>query len=538
MAMAIKKDQQGQAQSPKGYTPEAERALLACLLLEPSDYDVILAQFPLTPACFSAEYEAIFEAMQQLHRAGIPADFVAMADTLYAAGWTATDMILLDDLMAQHLTITNVHYYAAKVAKAAYERMAGQAFMVAYQYAAQGDIAGAQERLAERLTEIALLNATVQDPFWDLDVILARPDPVWLLGGILQENTTAILVADSGAGKTWLAWDWSLCIMTGMAWLGRSVKQGHVFYLAGEGIGDVKNRVKGWLDIKHIDYACVRPYLHFDPKVPQLLKDGDVDVLIARMRATLPDDEQPRLIVLDTISTALDGGDINEHKDMSAVLRAANRIKNATGATVLMLTHTNKMGAIIGSIATKADSDCTIIAHRAEDTPNELELRCLKQRGADFFDTFRVGFTKAATDETANRTIRLIHSLETVQPSVPPLRETHHAVKALHAIISHADGAEGVKATQWEQATDLRGGTWDRTKNFLLTHQLVERQPGKFGKFIVTDRGIVWYEEHKNDPIPTNAPNAPERTNSLAGAFNTENAPENAPDTQPLWDEE
>ena len=77
---------------------------------------------------------------------------------------------------------------------------------------------------------------------------MARPDPVWLVRDVLPEGGLVTLYGQSGGGKTFVALDLALRIATGMNWWGkRSVQQGLVAYIAGEGVGGLKNRIRAWL---------------------------------------------------------------------------------------------------------------------------------------------------------------------------------------------------------------------------------------------------------------------------------------------------
>src|SRR5258708_21582640 len=52
----------------------------------------------------------------------------------------------------------------------------------------------------------------------------------------------------------------------------------------------------------------------------------------------------PRLIILDTLSRCMVGGDENSSKDMGLFVEACAEIQRATGATILVIHHTGKNG--------------------------------------------------------------------------------------------------------------------------------------------------------------------------------------------------
>src|SRR5688572_20189530 len=89
------------------------------------------------------------------------------------------------------------------------------------------------------MSEAKLLN------FTRADRVEFKPTD-WLIDGWLVKDTLAGLVAHSGACKSFLAIDWACRVATGSLWFGRNVKQGAVFYLAGEGRTGHRKRIAAW----------------------------------------------------------------------------------------------------------------------------------------------------------------------------------------------------------------------------------------------------------------------------------------------------
>src|SRR5947209_2819298 len=57
----------------------------------------------------------------------------------------------------------------------------------------------------------------------------------WLIEGLLPASSLAVLAGGSGVGKSFIALDIACSIASGIDWHGRSVMQGDVVYVAGEG---------------------------------------------------------------------------------------------------------------------------------------------------------------------------------------------------------------------------------------------------------------------------------------------------------------
>src|ERR1700744_6409506 len=77
--------------------------------------------------------------------------------------------------------------------------------------------------------------------------LLALPDPEWLIEGILPQGGLAVLYGPPGAGKSFLALDWSMSVDRGREWSGRQVRQGAALYICAERTSGLKQRVGAWL---------------------------------------------------------------------------------------------------------------------------------------------------------------------------------------------------------------------------------------------------------------------------------------------------
>ena len=70
--------------------------------------------------------------------------------------------------------------------------------------------------------------------------------PNWLVQGLFESETLALLVGASGCCKTFLALDFACSITSGKDWNGRAVKKGLVVYLCGEGESGLGRRINVW----------------------------------------------------------------------------------------------------------------------------------------------------------------------------------------------------------------------------------------------------------------------------------------------------
>lgn len=92
------------------------------------------------------------------------------------------------------------------------------------------------------------------------DQIEMRP-PHWLLRGMLERDTFALIFGDPGCGKSFLAIDWACRVATGTPWRGQAVKGGPVVYVAGEGQQGFGRRIRAWSEHHGVSLAGVPLYL-------------------------------------------------------------------------------------------------------------------------------------------------------------------------------------------------------------------------------------------------------------------------------------
>ena len=103
--------------------------------------------------------------------------------------------------------------------------------------------------------------------------ILANLQPIeWRIQDILVENSFYFDFGDSGSYKTFVAIDRLMCIACGIDYHGHGVKQGPVFYIAGEGQQGIGRRLAAW-HISHKTKAADVPF--FVAKVPTQLMDPE-----------------------------------------------------------------------------------------------------------------------------------------------------------------------------------------------------------------------------------------------------------------------
>lgn len=161
-----------------------------------------------------------------------------------------------------------------------------------------------------------------------------------LVEGLLGRGTMAVFYGDSNSGKTFAAIDLGASICRCVPWQGRNCDTGLVVYLATEAAASVQLRLRAY-------------QRHHKQQVPGFvivqspinLFDGTADT--TAVIALIEELEREHgakavLIIGDTLARISAGANENSGEDMGVVLRNADAIRGATGATFLWIHHCGK----------------------------------------------------------------------------------------------------------------------------------------------------------------------------------------------------
>ncbi len=178
----------------------------------------------------------------------------------------------------------------------------------------------------------------------------------YLIKHWLDEGALSVVYGASNSGKTFFALDIASHISLGWKWRGHNTKDGSVIYIAGEGAGGISERLEAFrLHHEIDDYGelfILRSALTLSGE------DANIDDFIS----LLEDIPNKKLIIVDTLARNMGAGDENSTKDMNEFVRQCDKLRDETGAHVMIIHHTGKeegRGAR-GSSALKAAIDTEI----------------------------------------------------------------------------------------------------------------------------------------------------------------------------------
>lgn len=212
--------------------------------------------------------------------------------------------------------------------------------------------------------------------------------PEWIIDGLLERNTFSVCFGAPAAGKTFLVLDMALCVATGRQFHGHDVKQGSVFYIAGEGHNGFARRAAAWAKDNDVSLKGV-PFFKSSRSIV-LTEQESVDEMMEVVAQMVEQYGHPEMIVVDTLARSMGAADENSTQSMGAVIMAIDEIRDTHDCTVLAVHHTghgNKDRAR-GSSALLGAVDCEFMVDKwsGADPIAKIEVKWTKMKDAKMAD--------------------------------------------------------------------------------------------------------------------------------------------------------
>lgn len=235
--------------------------------------------------------------------------------------------------------------------------------------------------------------------------------------GLLCEAGMSVIYGESNCGKTFFMTDLAFHIAAGRRWREAEVEQGGVIYVALEGGFGIRNRIAAIR--KH--YQVFEPIpLGILPCMLNLLDaNADTQPLIDLILAAAKEIGMPvRLIIIDTLSRAMNGGNENAPEDMGSLVRSCDKIREQTGAHVAFVHHSGKDAArgARGHSLLRAATDTEVEVSREEGSAVSV-AKVTKQRELEIEGEF--GFTLKQVALGLNRRGKEVQSCVVMNDNAP-----------------------------------------------------------------------------------------------------------------------
>lgn len=217
----------------------------------------------------------------------------------------------------------------------------------------------------------------------EMSVAARRPD--YVLDGVIERGAMSLLFGDPASGKSLLALDWSCCIASGRSWLGRTVQQGTVIYIAGEGRGGIGRRGKAWSLRNDAPMEDLPVYV--TKYGANFLDPEDVAEMKEEIRRAPP---PVAIIVVDTLARATPGMNEDRANEVGAFVEVCDDLRDEFGAAVLVLHHSphRDKSRAKGSVALKGAVDVELALKRTS-REDIVKLVCTKLKdGEPLSDVF------------------------------------------------------------------------------------------------------------------------------------------------------
>ncbi|MCX5473662.1 AAA family ATPase [Alcaligenes sp. A-TC2] len=241
--------------------------------------------------------------------------------------------------------------------------------------------------------------------FLSIDELEALPPPRWLVPGVLVEGSLAAIYGAPESGKSFLAVDMSMAVASGLDWHGRPVERGAVLYIAAEGAPGLGKRVRAW----KVEHCAQGREFAFHLMRDDLNLAAEKDGGVRNFVQAVTDELGPlRLIVIDTLNQTAAGADENSAKDMGRYIASMKRLRDATGAAVVVVHHSGKdlSKGMRGSTALLGAMDTTVEVERATDG-RSLVVTVKKQKDTERDPPLRFNMEKMADSLVLRPTVMI-----------------------------------------------------------------------------------------------------------------------------------
>src|SRR5258708_30289377 len=187
------------------------------------------------------------------------------------------------------------------------------------------------------------------------------PAQQWLVDELLPVNGLATLIGEKASLKTFTALDLAAHVQLGRPWCGRDVRQGQCLYVYAEGRTGLSGRLDAWKVYHNVTTLGVL----FLPQRVTVNDPADVAALLVAIEDRIWAETTLALIVVDTLNRNSSGNE-NSTEDMSAFVRGCDRLREATGAAVLVIHHKGHSadGLGLGSSVFELAADTVLLCSR------------------------------------------------------------------------------------------------------------------------------------------------------------------------------
>jgi hypothetical protein len=183
-------------------------------------------------------------------------------------------------------------------------------------------------------------------------------------------------------GKSFLLVDLACCIATGTNWFNHKVRQGPVFYIAGEGHAGLARRFAAWSKARGVAITAETPLYKSSRAVMLLDPDAAAGVQAEVDRMIQQSGQPPVLIIIDTLARNFGDGDENKQADAGKFIEHLDKhLRRVYKCNVMIVHHSgHEMDRARGSSSLKAAMDQEI---SVKNVGGKIEVKWTKMKDAE-----------------------------------------------------------------------------------------------------------------------------------------------------------
>lgn len=219
--------------------------------------------------------------------------------------------------------------------------------------------------------------------FTKVSDLLSNIKPVqWLIENYLETDALSMVFGPSGGGKSFCVVDMACCVATGTAWHGMPVKQGAVFYIAGEGHNGLARRFAAWTKARGVKITDETPLYKSNRAVMMLDGNAAAGLSAEVERLAKSTGQTPVMVIVDTLARNFGDGDENKQQDANMFIEHLDEyIRRRWQCNVMTVHHSgHDMDRARGSSAFKGAMDQEIWV---KGQAGHIELKVTKMKDAE-----------------------------------------------------------------------------------------------------------------------------------------------------------
>lgn len=305
---------------------------------------------------------------------------------------------------------------------------------------------------------------------WVSDAVL-KLDERPIVKGLIDPGAFVVIYGPPSSGKSFFGADIAQHIALGALWRGRRVSKGLVVYVASEAGASILKRFVAWRD-NRLSEVSERLPLVVLTRGPSLIAGTDFEKLAAQLVALQLEAGLPLLLVVfDTLSRSMPGGDENNTEDMTMVISAADKLRDQFACATAFVHHSGKdpdKGAR-GHSSLVAAADVVIQIVPGIATVEKVRDGVAGERFGFHLEPVEIGIDSDgdpvrtclfnALGEAPSATPKKVLIKGIAAMAIGALREVLEAqAQELPETSTIPKGARGVKIEQWRERFRLRYG--------------------------------------------------------------------------------